>query len=246
MKRLILVLSVAVVLSALCGATWVSAKDVPETPPGLADRGPLTKLTFIHYRKEPVRSPAASRPKVSPCYGFLASGAKWKTTENYLVNPSDSGLGEAFVDQTVASGVAEWEEYGGSSIFGTGTRDLTALYDDTLTDGKNVVAFGANLDSSVIAVTNVWGYFYGPPKTRELLEWDMLLNTHFVWGDAAADPSLMDLQNIVTHELGHSAGMADLYTGACSLETMYGYSLEGETIKRDLNTGDIRGIQTLY
>jgi predicted Zn-dependent protease len=56
----------------------------------------------------------------------------------------------------------------------------------------------------------------------------------------------MDLRNIATHELGHAVGLADLYENACSEETMYGYSSEGETKKRDLNDGDITGLQQLY
>ena len=75
----------------------------------------------------------------------------------------------------------------------------------------------------------------------------MLFNESFAWGDAdVGGQSVMDLQNIATHELGHSAGLADLYETACNQETMYGYGTEGEIIKRDLNPGDITGIQKLY
>jgi hypothetical protein len=56
----------------------------------------------------------------------------------------------------------------------------------------------------------------------------------------------MDVQNIVTHELGHCAGMDDLYESNAVEETMYGYSEEGETKKRDLYLGDITGIIGLY
>ena len=56
----------------------------------------------------------------------------------------------------------------------------------------------------------------------------------------------MDVQNIITHEIGHSAGMNDLYSTSCLQETMYGYSTEGEIKKRDLNSGDITGIRKLY
>ncbi|HBD02444.1 hypothetical protein A2209_01450 [Candidatus Roizmanbacteria bacterium RIFOXYA1_FULL_41_12] len=222
------------------------------TPPTTAkdegDKGPLTKITYIHYKKLPnaVRPTEPGKTKPSLCYGYLAKGAKWKTTENYFVNPLSSALDSNFVLQSITSGVSTWEEYGGSTIFGEGVLDTSSVYNDSLPDGDNVVAFGSYPSDNVIAVTNVWGYFSGAPQTRELVEWDMLFNTRYHWGDATQNSTLMDLPNIATHELGHSAGMDDLYTTTCSTETMYGYSGEGETTKRDLNQGDIQGITNLY
>jgi len=222
-------------------------------PEGLAskeeDRGPLTKVTFIHFKKSQVRGGGASKPKPSPvssCYGFLASGAKWKTVEPYLINPNNfSGLSQEFIVESMEKGVGEWEKYGGN-IFGEVGAGISAVYG--IYDDQNAVQFGVLDDPNVIAVTTVWGYFYGAPKTRELVEWDMLFNegSDWTWGDAKVDPALMDLQNIATHELGHSAGMDDLYETSCMAETMYGYSSEGEVSKRDLNAGDITGIQKLY
>lgn len=245
------ILAGTVVLSVMALLAWVlpvSAKN--ERPKGLEDRGPLTKITFIHYKKGYAKPPWAGgggKPEAK-CYGFLAKGAKWKTLEPYLVNPTNSdGLSDTFVKSAVDLGVGEWETYGGE-IFGEGSLDASASYNDGNLDEVNTTSFGAYPDSGVIAVTTVWGYFSGPPQTRELVEWDILFNnaSTWAWGDATADASLMDLQNIATHELGHSAGMDDLYETSCNLETMYGYSTEGEMIKRDLHTGDIVGIQELY
>ena len=56
----------------------------------------------------------------------------------------------------------------------------------------------------------------------------------------------MDLQNIATHELGHSAGLNDIYSSTCSEVTMYGYSSYGETKKRTLEQPDITGLQKIY
>ncbi len=235
------------IFTALVLVFPVLAEDDPERPKGLDDRGPLTKITVIHYRKGYAKPPQPGKPKPATCYGFLANGAKWKTNEDYLVNPNNSDeLRDNFVMSAIEAGVTKWEKYGGN-IFGTGTKDLSVSYDKNL-DYKNTASFGTYSDPNVIAITSVWGYFGGPPQTRQLVEWDILFNTgsDWTWGDALENPSLMDLQNIATHELGHSAGMDDLYTTACNLETMYGYSTEGETIKRDLNPGDIAGITILY
>ena len=75
----------------------------------------------------------------------------------------------------------------------------------------------------------------------------MIFNTDYSWSlDASLEPTKMDFDNIATHELGHAFGLADLYTSSCSIQTMFGYSTEGEISKRTLEQGDIKGIQTLY
>lgn len=241
-------IAVLIVLCLLVGIAAI-ATATAENPKGLQDKGPLEKVTFIHFKKDNAPAMpnwAKGKPGGTSCYAFLSKGAKWKTTEPYLTNPSNSdSLSETFVQAAVGAGVAEWETFGGN-IFGSGSIDYNASYNNGSLDGKNTASFGLYDNPNVIAVTTVWGYFSGPPQTREIIEWDLLFNdASFAFGDATVNPALMDLQNIATHELGHSAGLADLYN-TCIEETMYGYSDFGETKKRTLNTGDIQGIQKLY
>ncbi|OGY18607.1 MAG: hypothetical protein A2900_02880 [Candidatus Chisholmbacteria bacterium RIFCSPLOWO2_01_FULL_50_28] len=248
MKKAIVTFSILGIFTALVWAFPILAQNGDERPKGLDDRGPLTKITFIHHKKGYAKPAQVGKPKATACYGFLANGAKWKTTEDYRVNPTNpDGLNDNDVMNAVDAGVSEWENYGGNSIFGNSIKDPDITYNESM-DGKNSASFGPYADSGVIAVTNVWGYFGGPPQTRALVEWDMLFNTDssWTWGDATSNPLLMDLRNIATHELGHSAGMDDLYNTSCNLETMFGYSTEGDIIKRTLNDGDITGIQKLY
>jgi len=88
---------------------------------------------------------------------------------------------------------------------------------------------------------------------REIIEFDIMFDTDYTWGDAGdtdeehlGDLAIMDLQNIATHEIGHGLGLGDLYDSSASEETMYGSSEYGETKKRTLYLGDIAGIQELY
>jgi hypothetical protein len=214
------------------------------------DRGPLEKITFIHYRDghiRPIGNPGkGGSTDTSTCYGFLAKGAKWKTTEPYQINPSNTeGISESDVVNAVALSDVQWDDQVSFNIFGTSSVNYSASYNNGSFDGNNTISFGSVSSPGAIAVTNIWGYFSGPLPTRELVEWDMLLDqTDFSWG--IGDATKMDLQNIVTHEIGHSAGMGDLYTSKCNGQTMYGYSTEGETSKRDLDVGDIKGIKALY
>ena len=67
----------------------------------------------------------------------------------------------------------------------------------------------------------------------------------FDWSEDG-ESGKMDFENIARHELGHAVGLGDLYNDACSEQTMYGYSENGETKKQTLESGDIAGIQKLY
>ncbi|MHC4712488.1 MAG: matrixin family metalloprotease [Planctomycetota bacterium] len=203
----------------------------------------LTKVTFIHYRRGHAKPPWAGggggKPggKEEGYYTYLSKGARWRVIEDFLVNPSNSeGLSNAFVADACGLAMDEWEAYGGT-IFGQLYVDAGASFNDGALDGENTLSFGTWPDPNVIAVANVWGYFQGPPRSREIIEADVLFNEDFEWGDADGDPTLMDLLNIAVHEVGHAAGMGDLYETMANLETMYGYSTEGETIKPATSRG---------
>lgn len=186
----------------------------------------------------------------SSCYGFLSSGMKWKTNEPWLVNTANrSDLSSTFVFENLSLNITKWENAANYNILGDGEITTTSLFADLVQpDGENEVYF-ADIDKpGVIGVTIVWGYFSGPPKFREIVEWDQVYDdVSFDWTeDALIETNKMDFEAIATHELGHTVGLADLYTQDCVEETMYGYGSEGQTHQRDLNLGDITGIKKLY
>ena len=184
----------------------------------------------------------------SSCYVFLATDAKWKTVEPYVVNPSNAdGLTSDFVTSNLAADIAKWEAAASTDILGAGSSTTDVLVADMVsTDGQNEVYFADISDSGAIGVTIVWGIFRGPPFARELVEWDQVYDdADFDWS-ASGEAGKMDFENIATHELGHSVGLGDLYDVLCSEMTMYGYASNGETKKRDLADGDINGVQQLY
>ncbi|OGC37841.1 hypothetical protein A2V54_03450 [candidate division WWE3 bacterium RBG_19FT_COMBO_53_11] len=194
---------------------------------------------YAILRRDNYARPGGGAAKAPKCYAFMSKGARWKATEAYVTDV------ESLATET---SLETWDSQVAFDLFGT--RDLSVAVDgaDTVApDNKNELYFGAIEEPGVIGVTIVWGYFSGPPQTRRLIEWDMILdNADFSWGDATLNPAVMDYQNILTHELGHSAGMADIYDASCSEVTMYGYGTEGETKKRDLAPQDITGIRELY
>lgn len=218
--------------------------------------GELVEGRAIIHRQD---SQAKAKPgggTTTKCYGYLASGAKWKTIEPWVVNPTNlSGLNGAFVFDNLALDITKWEDGTdgvigngvGVNILGDGSSTLDMLAADTAApDGINEVYFGAVDSPGAIAVTIVWGVFSGPTFQRQLVEWDQVYDdVDYPWS-GSGETNKMDFENIATHELGHSVGMADLYNSTCATETMYGYASFGETQKRDLNTGDIKGINGLY
>lgn len=202
---------------------------------------------IVHYAKGAINKP--TKPSLgSTCYGFLATGAKWKLApENWVVNTTNyEGLDSAFIVDNLNSDIGKWESYAGKTILGSGVATAeTLIPDETAPDNINEVMFGDVNSPGAIAVTIVWGVFGGNPNNRQLMEWDMIFDeVDFNWG--IGDSTKMDFENIATHELGHAFGMADLYTTGCNQETMFGYANNGETNKQSLGLGDTTGISLLY
>jgi hypothetical protein len=214
------------------------------TPPG------LEKIVFIHYKKGFAKpSWAGGGKKEAACYDFLGKWVKWKELPvSYVIDPDNSqGLTEDFIAQAIFAGAEEWDSWTGSELFNDNYSIVyDGSWDSDAPDGRNELLFGDYSQEGVIAVTVVWGYFSGPPDSREIIEFDVLFDTDYLWGDATIDSTKMDLQNIATHEIGHGAGLDDVYETDCSAVTMYGYSDYGETQKRTLEPPDITGIQELY
>ena len=182
------------------------------------------------------------------CYAFISKGARWKVIEPYVVNPSNArGLDGMFIADNLATDIGKWEGAAVKDILGTGTTTSEPLSADTSApDGRNEVYFADVGQNGAIAITIVWGVFRGSASQKQLVEWDQVYDdVDYDWS-AAGEAGKMDFENIATHELGHSVGMSDLYSGSCGQETMYGYADYGETNKRTLESGDITGVKLLY
>lgn len=204
---------------------------------------------FVDYKKENAKPPWAGGGGggATKCFSFLANGAKWKTLEPWVVNPSNTeDLSDSFVFGNLWADILKWEDASSTNILGDGSTNTTLLVADTVSpDGLNEVYFGDVDSIGAIAVTIVWGIFSGPPFARELVEWDQVYDqVDFDWNNTG-EAGKMDFENIATHEIGHSVGMGHS-PDECTEETMYRFASAGETKKRTLNAGDIAGINDLY
>lgn len=213
---------------------------------------------IVHYKKGDAGSNGKTfGAKATQCYVYLARGgyAKWKSVEPWVVNPLNTrGLDENFVYSNLTADILKWEDAAdgilnnniGFDILGDGSMTAGALVADTASpDGVNEVYFANVSSQGAIAITIVWGIFSGPSSNQKLVEWDQIYDDIDYDWSLSGELGKMDFENIATHELGHSVGLGDLYN-SCVNETMYGYATEGEIKKRDLNSGDIIGINKLY
>jgi len=212
-----------------------------EHSPVIGQNGDLERVDFVYPAKPTNPGNSNKGPKTESCYKLM--GVKWKTFPvDYTINPlNPHNLTEQFVTDTIATSAETWDTEISTELFNDAySIDYTAQYG--IQDYKNSIDFGGNLDSNTIAITSVWY----TRKGKQIVEFDMRFNTNYNWGDASVDQTLMDLQNIATHELGHAVGLADIYTDACSTVTMFGYGTNGETEKRTLEAPDITGLQQMY
>ncbi len=201
------------------------------------------KITFIHYKDGKVKPiDKEGKPIITSCYKLL--GVSWNNLPvTYAINPSNNnGLNESFVANAIFAGSEEWDKYTSKELFNNEyIIDCTANWDNVAPDYRNEYSFGLYPQANVIAITNIWY----TKRTKQIVEYDVLFNNYYAWGDATLNPNVMDLQNIATHETGHGIGLADLYN-TCVQETMHGYSSLGETSKRTISTGDIEGLRKIY
>ena len=215
------------------------------------------KVTFIHYadgRHEQIGESKLTK-KAKPvrddgCYSFISKDMEWWTQPAYTISVDLEGeysVSQDQFEQAVEASISEWNSpiLSDTSFIGFGAQTVDSdQATGIVNDEVNTISFGDYDRDGVIAVCSVWGYYGGPPAKRQITEFDVMLDTDYAWG--VGDEEKMDLQNILTHELGHAVGLGDLYTTECDTQTMYGFSTEGDIEKRTLESGDIAGLNILY
>lgn len=204
-----------------------------------------------------LRLPTAAEPCIYPGEGehFL----EWRTPCSAIAL-SDLALSADMstedVYRVLARSISAWE-----SVDCDGTPlgiDVEILADRALCeepvyrdDGANVNSMmfiadwvGREYDPAAFAVTTVWHR----RSTGEILDVDMEVNEErgpfgICPPDGCFDDRTVDLENVITHELGHYLGLAHSTDPDA---TMFASAVAGETLKRTLNEDDRQGICAAY
>lgn len=117
-------------------------------------------------------------------------------------------------------------------------------YNPYIDENTNIIVFRDEnwMDSrSMMALTTVTHH----NATGHIYDADIELNTtHWQFGNVDTDgPSVVDLQNTLTHEIGHVFGLA--HSGDADA-TMFAFADEGVTSLRTLENDDLVAISTIY
>jgi hypothetical protein len=161
----------------------------------------------------------------------------------------DFGLGpdgkaSPALEQIVKKSFGAWSapECSGLSLIYGGMRDPA---DHQVGERRNVVTFeqeGWSQTSAMTFATTMVNYH---PRTGVIREADIKVNDQFYrfTTHASPQPGEADLQNTLTHEVGHFLGMAH---SSVADATMHGAAALGETKKRTLHRDDIEGLCAYY
>jgi hypothetical protein len=199
-------------------------------------------MTTKYYARNTTNASKAG--KADP--GYKLMGVTWDISASpvtYSVNADSlpAGLDHGVVIEALEASAETWDGVTSKELFAAPQANSSLKYG--VRDSKNAIVFGPySGGSSVIAVTAIW---YNN-RTKRILEFDMQFNTFYRWDLADAAGVYMDIQNIATHEFGHSVGLSDIYSSSYSEVTMYGYADYNQINKISLETPDILGLQKMY
>ena len=233
--RLIAVVGLALMLTFVLAGGAVAARPEPTAPPPQdIERG-----VFVdHGYSSPLWYPPAEetdRYQWAPKIYWADSDLPLDFTVYTLGAPSG-----AFGAVTPA--FAEWDEYTSTEIYNPPVENYV---DDPpsveVRDEENTMSWDViDGPGGIIAVCYYWYWV----NTKKLIEVDIVFDKDETWGIGSG--SFFDIQNIATHELGHTLVLGDLRSPKDGALTMHAYTWLGDITKRDLGSGDILGIRAIY
>ena len=196
-------------------------------------------------------------PATDTCTDFVSRGRHWTGPIPYYINVTGAPAG---FEQDVQDAFAAWENevkspavealYPGdhSSVDFTYMGQTTA---NGARDAKNVVYLSPTSGTAAVSLST---------RGSSITGFDMVMNSSWAWSTDVTCPAhncgTVDVQNAVTHEVGHVIDLYHVTAEADSLLTMYPYPADpskrastdwsNETVKRDLGAGEVLAVRKAY
>lgn len=146
----------------------------------------------------------------------------------YSINVSES-----YISNTFATSMSVWNSAGyGQLLKYGGNKNSTP---NSAYDGINKFYKVNTGDCHVYAITTTHSL------NGDILEADISLNSYYDYYSILSDG--LDLQSILTHELGHAIGLDH---SNISNATMYSIYQANSTHMRDLHSDDLSGLEAIY
>jgi hypothetical protein len=168
-------------------------------------------------------------------YRLVMGGVRWASDDlpvDCVVYTSGAPTGAV---GAVTAAFDEWESWTSTNIYGVIKNTPDPEISNTISWGPIDGPGGA------IAMTQFMFYV----NTKELIKFDIIFDVEEFWStDGATDT--FDVQNVATHELGHTLVLDDLRSPRDGALTMHAYTWPEDVTKSSLGSGDIRGIQAIY
>ena len=220
----------------------------------------LTALAVLLLSLIPAPSgaaPSRSRCPLPPtdlCTDYVWRGRRWAAGPiPYVINLANAPAG---AEQDIHDAFLSWQNEAGSpqveEAYPGDQSSVSFQYQGATTatggrDGTNTVQFtpcaaACGAASASIAVSS--------GKTKRIVEFDIFINPDWGWSTDVTCPSLdcglFDLQNAVTHEIGHALDLYHPTDEAAAELTMYGQTHANEVNKRDLGAGEVLALRRIY
>lgn len=141
----------------------------------------------------------------------------------------------------IKAGFTAWDTETGTSLYDS-IAEITSSGPGVVLDGENTVQWGTiDGPGGIIGVTYYWYY----TTTKEMVKFDIVLDSSESWSLTGAEDAF-DVQNVATHEAGHTLVLQDLRSPRDGALTMHAYTWLGDTVKKTLGLGDILGVEAIY
>ena len=195
-------------------------------------------------------SSSCTQPASDLCPDYLWRGSRWSSSPvpfhiNSLAAPpgAEQDVLDAFSawqNETGSPAVEERYPGDGSSI-AFAYQGATTL--EPVTDGVNTVFFGPSSGGPAYLKTL-------RIRRGQILEFDIFVNTNHAWTTDLTCPThncgVLDLQNVVTPEIGHALDLYHVSDAAQAELTMHPGAAPDELKKRDLGAGEVLALRRIY